>query len=205
MNARERFLAVMNFEPVDRTLKWEIGYWIGAVRRWYAEGLPCKVGVRADLVDGDVILAEVFPAVRDERETDVHEFLVLTAILDRLTGGLCDAVTGLEGGGRMVALLERFVVELLARGEVDPRPVIDLSWGSVAGCRLEGTGRSEPTPYSPGTAGCGSGDQSASHRSPPCGAAGFRCRGRGCLVGFRMASRRERSGVPSTAHERQSC
>ena len=74
MNARERFLAVMNFEPVDRTLKWEIGYWVRALRRWYAEGLPRGVGVREDLVDGDVILAEVFPAVNAERESDLHEF-----------------------------------------------------------------------------------------------------------------------------------
>jgi len=29
MNTRERFLALMNFEPVDRTLKWELGYWAG--------------------------------------------------------------------------------------------------------------------------------------------------------------------------------
>jgi hypothetical protein len=26
MNVRERFLAVMNFEPVDRTLFWEMGF-----------------------------------------------------------------------------------------------------------------------------------------------------------------------------------
>lgn len=42
MNARERFLAVMNFEPVDRVPLWEFGYWAGAVRRWYTEGLPRK-------------------------------------------------------------------------------------------------------------------------------------------------------------------
>ena len=32
MDTRARFLAVMNFEPVDRTLLWEDGYWLGAVR-----------------------------------------------------------------------------------------------------------------------------------------------------------------------------
>ncbi len=26
MNARERFLAIMSFEPADRTLLWEMGY-----------------------------------------------------------------------------------------------------------------------------------------------------------------------------------
>jgi hypothetical protein len=39
VNIRERFLAFMDFQPV-RTLKWEFGYWVGAVRRWYEEGLP---------------------------------------------------------------------------------------------------------------------------------------------------------------------
>ena len=56
MNARERFLAVMNFEPVDRTLLWENGYWVGAVRRWYAEGLPSVTGVPDDAADGQSII-----------------------------------------------------------------------------------------------------------------------------------------------------
>jgi uroporphyrinogen decarboxylase len=45
MNTRERFNAVMNFEPIDRTLLWEFGYWGGAIRRWYAEGLPRRIGM----------------------------------------------------------------------------------------------------------------------------------------------------------------
>jgi hypothetical protein len=40
MNALERFQAVMAFEPVDRTLLWEFGYWGGTLQRWYDEGLP---------------------------------------------------------------------------------------------------------------------------------------------------------------------
>ena len=44
MNARERFLAVMNFEPVQ-TLRWEFGYWAGTLHRWYGEGLPKKSGL----------------------------------------------------------------------------------------------------------------------------------------------------------------
>jgi len=39
LNARERFLAIMNFEPVDRPLYWEFCYWAPTVRRWYNEGL----------------------------------------------------------------------------------------------------------------------------------------------------------------------
>ena len=58
MNARERFLAVMGFEPVDRTLLWEFGYWSGAVRRWYREGLPKQQGIPDWLPDGKGILGE---------------------------------------------------------------------------------------------------------------------------------------------------
>ena len=46
---------------------------------------------------------------------DVREFLLLTSILEGLTGALCDAVTGQEIGARMLASLERsnlFVVPL---------------------------------------------------------------------------------------------
>jgi LuxR family maltose regulon positive regulatory protein len=45
----------------------------------------------------------------------VREFLLRTAFLDRLTGPLCDTVTGLDGGSAMLATLERdnlFVVPL---------------------------------------------------------------------------------------------
>jgi hypothetical protein len=53
MNARDRFLAVMNFEPGIRTLKWEMGYWIAAMRRWYGEGLTRTYGVEDRWLDGD--------------------------------------------------------------------------------------------------------------------------------------------------------
>jgi hypothetical protein len=39
MNNRERFLAIMNFEPPDRGLLWEMGYWAETLERWYEEGL----------------------------------------------------------------------------------------------------------------------------------------------------------------------
>ncbi len=53
MNARERFLAVMEFDTSVRTLKWEMGYWIAAMRRWYKEGLPKVHGVEDRWLDGD--------------------------------------------------------------------------------------------------------------------------------------------------------
>ena len=39
LNARERYHAVMRFEPGVRTLLWDFAYWTGAVERWYGEGL----------------------------------------------------------------------------------------------------------------------------------------------------------------------
>jgi uroporphyrinogen decarboxylase len=42
MNARERFLSVLDFEPGVHSLKWEFGYWGETVDKWYAQGLPRK-------------------------------------------------------------------------------------------------------------------------------------------------------------------
>lgn len=53
--------------------------------------------------------------VLDRAPLDVREFLHQTAILDRLTGALCDAITESTGGHEMLASLERanlFVVPL---------------------------------------------------------------------------------------------
>ena len=88
MDTRTRFLAVMNFEPVDRTLLWEDGYWLGAVRRWYREGLPKRQGVPQDIGDGmcaaggsipwDPISDDIPPA------DDINESLGLDESLRRI-------------------------------------------------------------------------------------------------------------------------
>ncbi|MCX7015927.1 MAG: hypothetical protein NTW86_25790 [Candidatus Sumerlaeota bacterium] len=39
MNPRERFLAVMDYKPVDRVPNWEAGAWAQTRERWAAEGL----------------------------------------------------------------------------------------------------------------------------------------------------------------------
>lgn len=39
MNARERFLRIMDGDTSIRTLKWEFGYWAGTLKRWHKEGL----------------------------------------------------------------------------------------------------------------------------------------------------------------------
>lgn len=46
---------------------------------------------------------------------DVHEFLLLTSVLEQLSSGLCDAVAGTTHGGQMLAALDRadlFVVPM---------------------------------------------------------------------------------------------
>ncbi len=44
MTPRERFLATVNFEPIDRPFRWEaIGYWDETLARWQKEGLPENV------------------------------------------------------------------------------------------------------------------------------------------------------------------
>lgn len=82
MNTRERFHATMNFEPVDRGIRWEMGYWAGAIRRWYREGLPMKKGVPQDLGDGRSMLAEALVADPEtlnpidavKRDQDLHDY-----------------------------------------------------------------------------------------------------------------------------------
>jgi len=82
MNTRDRFLAVMGFEKSDRTLLWEMGYWAGALRRWYKEGLPKIKGIPADLPDGRSLSGQnllldpesLNPIDAAKRETDVSAF-----------------------------------------------------------------------------------------------------------------------------------
>jgi hypothetical protein len=42
MNSRERFLATMAFEPVDRAPLWEWDYWPEALQKWEADGAPIR-------------------------------------------------------------------------------------------------------------------------------------------------------------------
>jgi len=48
MNARERFLEVMNFNTAAGSLRWEFGYWGATLDRWYAEGLEKRDYPRLD-------------------------------------------------------------------------------------------------------------------------------------------------------------
>lgn len=49
MNTRERFLAVLNFEPCDHPPYWEWAYWPETLDRWYAEGLTRVTGYPEDM------------------------------------------------------------------------------------------------------------------------------------------------------------
>ncbi|HTX79099.1 MAG TPA: uroporphyrinogen decarboxylase family protein [Longilinea sp.] len=58
MNAREKFLASMAFEPGAPILKWEYGYWGGAVRRWQSEGLVLHCSLPEEIGYGSAVRAE---------------------------------------------------------------------------------------------------------------------------------------------------
>jgi uroporphyrinogen decarboxylase len=88
MNARERFCAVMKFEPIDRTLLWEDGYWAGAIRRWYREGLPERHGIPEETGDGTPGAGGSIPwdPISDDipMAYDVNEYLGLDESLRRI-------------------------------------------------------------------------------------------------------------------------
>jgi hypothetical protein len=89
MNPQQRFHAVMNFEPCDRTLLWEFGYWAGAMQRWYREGLPKKHGIPERFEVGEDIAGELmaWPWLIDDpapRDKDVHDYFGLDPGLYRI-------------------------------------------------------------------------------------------------------------------------
>jgi len=92
INTRERFLSVMNFRNCDRTLLWEMGYWTGALRRWYKEGLPCSKGVPSDLPDGRSMSGQDMPIDPEtldpidaaKREEDVCRYFAMDEPMWRL-------------------------------------------------------------------------------------------------------------------------
>lgn len=63
MNSRERFNSVMNFEVGSRTLYWEMGYWAGAIRRWYKEGLQNQGRILESIPSDNTVTGEMIPSL----------------------------------------------------------------------------------------------------------------------------------------------
>lgn len=61
----------MNFESCERTLKWELGYWGGTVKRWYTEGLPEKQGLMREISNGESIVG---PGVANASPSTTGDF-----------------------------------------------------------------------------------------------------------------------------------
>jgi LuxR family maltose regulon positive regulatory protein len=103
---------------VDRTEGWAVGLKLAALT---IRGSP-DAAARAAEVRGDDrhIIDFLSSEVLDRLPADGRDFLVRTAVLDRLCGSLCDAMLGRSGSAAVLEALERaelFVVPLDARRE----------------------------------------------------------------------------------------
>ncbi|MGH2515268.1 MAG: AAA family ATPase, partial [Ktedonobacterales bacterium] len=97
----------------DRTEGWIAGLQLAALSLRGQQNPSAFI--RAFAGDHRYIVDYLVGEVLARQPEDVRGFLLQTAILDRLTGPLCDAVTSQEGGAARLAALERgnfFVVPL---------------------------------------------------------------------------------------------
>lgn len=97
----------------ERTEGWIAGLQMAALSMKGAEDVSGFVAAFAG--DDRHILDFLGDEVLEHQPERVQNFLVRTSVLDRLTGDLCDAVTGDSGGSAMLTNLERanlFVVPL---------------------------------------------------------------------------------------------
>ena len=75
----------MAFEPADRMLYWEQGFWGGTVERWYSEGMPRKHGVEGNPLPGDTVRGPATPVAPGEKIShDVIEFTGLDKLSQRV-------------------------------------------------------------------------------------------------------------------------
>ncbi|MFD0523527.1 LuxR C-terminal-related transcriptional regulator [Paractinoplanes durhamensis] len=102
---------------LDRTEGWAVGLQLAALSargRAAAEFVESFAGSHRFVLD--YLVEEVLNSLSD----DVRGFLLRTSVLRRMTGPLCDALTGRDDGSRMLESLERdnlFVVPLDDRRE----------------------------------------------------------------------------------------
>ena len=132
MNARERYLAVMNFDPDVRTLLWEFGYWTATMERWYGEGLArTPYSPPPGHPEGSGVIAEAlsfpFPThIVRYRDVDVHRILGLDDGVVRipLNWRLCPAfdVTVLEEDVTTQTMINADGVTICAKKASDSLP-----------------------------------------------------------------------------------
>src|SRR5919199_1550229 len=97
----------------ERTEGWIAGLQLAALSMQGRDDVPSFIQAFAG--DHRYIMDYLVNEVLQRQPEDVRRFLLQTSILDRLTGPLCDAVTGQEGGSARLEALERgnfFVVPL---------------------------------------------------------------------------------------------
>jgi len=97
----------------ERTEGWIAGLQLAAIS---LQGSSDISGfVQAFSGDHRYILDYLVGEVLEQQPGSIRQFLLQTAILERLNGGLCDAVTGQDGGSEQLKALERgnfFVIPL---------------------------------------------------------------------------------------------
>lgn len=107
MNDRERFLAVMEYRPVDRVPNHELGVWPQTVERWAAEGMP-ESTLHFDWFVGEVYFGmdrrefiDVNFGMMPEFEAGVIERTDRYEIIQHGNGVVTKAlINGTIGGGR---------------------------------------------------------------------------------------------------------
>ena len=107
----------------DRTEGWIAGLQLAALSMQGHQDVPGFI--RAFAGDHRYIVDYLVEEVLQRQPEPVRSFLLQTSILDRLSGPLCDAVTGQEEGNARLEALERgnfFVVPL-----DDTAPLVSLS------------------------------------------------------------------------------
>jgi LuxR family transcriptional regulator, maltose regulon positive regulatory protein len=89
----------------DRTEGWIAGLQLAALSMQGHQDIPGFIQAFAG--DHQYIVDYLVEEVLQRQPEPVRSFLLQTAILDRLNGPLCDAVTGMEGGSARLAALQR--------------------------------------------------------------------------------------------------
>lgn len=102
---------------VDRTEGWPAGFCLAAI---VLGGSDNAAGFVDDFIATDRNVAEYLVSeVLESLPSDVREFMVETSMLDRLNGGLCDAVSGRSDSAALLTRLEQsnaFVIALDREG-----------------------------------------------------------------------------------------